>query len=503
MSNSNILLKGLNKFVDERNIKKVRLIFDEFHPSDVYKKIKNWPIEKKVLLLRLLKEEDASDLFSEMSSKQQEDVINALTSTEISEIFEEMYTDEAVDILEDLPLKITRRILQVANKETRTKINSILRYDKFQSGYHMVVEYISLPNNINIKQAKKLITHQVNNDDLEIVGNVYIYDHKTDEFIGYLKAEDIIANNDEEKIEQYIERITPVVSTDHINEAKDSIDQYDLLAVPVVNKSGKLVGVIEADDIIERYEEAEEAVFEQSAVKAINKPYLDITVIETFKSRIPWIIALLIIGTLTQIIILIFQSIWVSQGMDNNSTDPGLGSLSSGIFALAIMTAMSMSSSINSAAGNSGSQTSSTLVRAIALGEIYKGNYFKAITKEFLTSICIAVTVMIVSFIRIIVVWAIFGEFGGYGEPIASAEWVWYMMLIASIASFSFFITILIGNFLGTILPIIADKFKIDGAIFSGPVQTTMVDIISILVYFSITTLIFVLLAQAGVLDNI
>ncbi|NQX83359.1 MAG: magnesium transporter [Mycoplasmataceae bacterium] len=493
MKNTKILLKGLSKFVDERNIRKVRLIFDEFHPSDIYKEIEEWQTEKSVLLLRLLREKDASELFSKLSPEQQENVIETLTSEEISEIFEEMYTDEAIDILEELPLKITSRILKAADSDTRSKINSILRYQKHQIGYHMVVEYISIPSGITIKKAKELISNQVNNDDLEIVGNIFVFDSRTKEYVGYIKPDSIIANKNIDIIDEWVEKTIPAKVTDHIAEAQEDISQYDLSAVPVVNEKNKLIGVIEAEDIIEKYEEAEEAAYEQAAIKVINKPYLDISIIEMFKSRVPWIISLLIIGTLTQIIILGFQNIWISNSwMADPSNISGLSG--SGIAILAVVTALSLSSSINDSAGNAGSQTSSTLVRSIALGEINKGSYGKAIRKEFFVACIIGLVVMVTAFFRIIVIWGIFGEFGGYGKGTATLEWVSYMMLIAMIASVSFFITIVLGNLVGAVLPIIAKKYNIDGAIFSGPVQTTVVDIMTISIYFSITTITFILI---------
>lgn len=488
MKNAKLLLKGLSKFVDERNIVKARLIFDEFHPSDIYKEIKDWPTEKAVLLLRLLKEDDASELFSEFNPEQQEEIIEALTSEEITELFEEMYTDEAIDILEDLPDKIVNRVLMNAKQETKSKINSILRFEKNQTGYHMVLEFVAIPLGLTIKEAKKQIADQINNEDLEIVGNIYVYDSNTDEYIGFLRPDAIIANDNKSIIDEYVEKIKAINSTSHIGEAQEAIGQYDISAIPVVNSKNRLIGVIEADDIIELHEEAEEAAYEQSAIKIIDKPYLEIKSWEMFKSRIPWIIALLIIGTLTQMIIIGFQSIWINAGVFT-ANDSMEAITITNIATLSIATALSLSSSINDAAGNAGSQTSSTLVRAIALGEITKGTYMKALKKEFIVSNLIGISVMVTAFIRIILVWGIFGFYKNI-----DSNAIGWLFLIATIASVSFFITIIIGNLVGAILPIIADRYGIDGAIFSGPVQTTVVDIITILIYFTLTTIVFVVI---------
>ncbi len=493
MKNQNTLLKGLSKFVEEGNIKKVRLIFEEFHSSDIYETTKNWKIEKTVLLLRLLKEEDASDLFSEMTPVQQTSVINLLSKEEISELFEEMYTDEAIDILEDLPPKIMTRVLENSDEKTRGKINKILRYDKSKNGYHMVVDFISIPNNLTISKAKKELKRKIKNDDLEIVGNIFIHDSKTEKFVGFIKPDDIFANEDEDEIEKYIIKINPIFTSDHILKSHAAMSKYDIPSMPILDKKHKLVGVVEAEDIIEKYEKAGDIALEQAAVTSLGKPYLESNIWDIVKSRIPWIIALLIIGSLSQIIITSFEILWHHYEMFNNLSNATAGIELSGIATIAVSTALSVSSSINDTAGNVGSQTSSTLVRAIALGEVGpKGTYSKAIKKEFYTSVIIGFSIMIVSFARIIIIWAIFGYFNNYGPNSDPKKITSYLMLIAFIASISFFITIVIGNMVGATLPIIAHKYGIDGAIFSGPVQTTIVDITTLIVYFSLTSAVFI-----------
>lgn len=492
MKNKELLLQGLSKFVDERNIKKVRWLFEEFHPSDLYIEIKDWPIEKSILLLRLLEEDEAAEMFAEFKPEQQETIINALSSEEIAEIFEELYTDEAIDILDDLPHKITRKVLKAADGETRTKINSILRYDKNQIGYHMVVDYVAIPNGISIGKAAKLITSQLEVDELEIVGNIFVYDKKTSEYVGYITPADIITHEDNQKIDDFINSIEPIKTNDDMYHASKMFKKYDLTAVPVVNSKNKLVGLIEADDIIERYREVGDNLLDQAAVTKTIKPYLEISVLDLLKSRAGWIIALLLIGSISQIIVLGFQKIWMAEGFlaDPNSTVSTLTTSSLCIFA--ITTAMSVSSSINDSAGNTGSQTSSTLVRAIALGHVGRGSYGKALLKEMIVSFWLGLIVAITAFIRICFIWSLFGEFGTINKGPANIEWVAYMLLIAFIASISFMITIIIGNFVGATLPMIADRYDIDGAIFSGPVQTTVVDILTMLIYFSLTTIIFI-----------
>lgn len=475
------LIKGLNKFVDERNIKKVRLIFDEFHPSDIYQEIKDWPVEKAVLLLRLLKEEDAADLFAELNPDQQKNVIEALTTEEIAEIFDELYTDEAVDILEDLPAKIVRKVLKSADSETRSKINGIFRYDEKHLGYHMVVDYIAIPTGLTIKQAKEDIKKQINTDDLEIVGNVFIFNEEDGKYVGYVTPGDIIANENTTKISKLIHKVPPVSTNSTLAEAEEAMSKYSMSTIPVVNSTKRLVGVIEADDVIEWFEDISEAAFEHSAVRVTEKPYLEVTSFEQFRARIPWIIILLIVGSITQLIIMGFQIIWA-----NNSFMGDAEGLIFELAPLAVSTAIAMSTSINGTAGNTGNQSSSTLVRAIALNEVGPGTYHKALKKEFLTANMVGITCLVTGFIRIMIVWGVMGQFGHHDKW--PDGYVAGLMYIALIASVSFYLTILIANMVGTVLPMVAKKFNIDGAIFSGPVQSTIVDIMTIALYFALTT---------------
>jgi|GEM_PF-2526954 len=287
MKREETLLKGLGKFIEERNIQKVRKLFEEFHESDIYDHIKEWPIEKIVLFLRLLTEDEASDLFTEMEPEQQTKVINSLTTEEIADLFEEMYTDEAIDILEDLPEKITSRVLKAANSITRDKINKILRYDKNTVGYHMVLEFVTLTDDLTIKQSKASLKKQINKEDLEIVGNIFVYNKQTEKFVGYVEPDDIFAGEDNEKITNYIEKITPLKVSQHFYKAQELMTQYDIPSMPVLDSQQKIVGVIEAEDVIEKYKEADEAAYERAAIISNGKTYLESKVTDIFKARVP------------------------------------------------------------------------------------------------------------------------------------------------------------------------------------------------------------------------
>ena len=278
--------------------------------------------------------------------------------------------------------------------------------------------------------------------------------------------------------------------------AQEFISDYEIPSVPIVDFNNRLVGAIEADDVIERLEDIEEAFVEQAVVKATRKPYFETSTWEMFKSRVTWIILLIVIGSLTQIIIIGFQMIWSTTDYWTKSDSYGAVTMST-LVTLAFTTAISMSSSINDSAGNTGAQTTTTLVRAIALDEITEGNYKKAIVKETTIGVYLGFVAGITAFARVFLVWSLFGMLNG----INLETFIW-LLLIASISSFSFCVSIIIGNFLGAILPIISDKRNWDGTSLSGPVQTTMVDIITFTLYLGITTAIFVPLSYAGIFSS-
>ncbi len=480
-----VLLKGLSKFVDEKNIKKLRIIVDEFHSSEIYNVIKDWPMNKVILLIRFVEEEQAADIFGEFDPEDQAVLIDRFTDEEIGEIFDEMFTDEAVDVLEELPPEITTRVLMASDHSTREKINKILRYEKSDAGYHMLVDFVIAHSKDTVKQTQVKVKKQITKEDLEIVDNIWVID-ENNKFAGYIKPDALISEEDSEKIEDILEYTDAIKTTSNIKDAQDIMTKFDMSSAPVINNKNELIGVIEADDIIEIFKEFDDAIFDQAAiVQKARKPYLETSSWEIFKARSFWIIMLLIIGSITQLIIMGFQTLWSSElgaSGETNWTIP----------AIAASTALATAATISGTAGNTGNQSTSNLIRALALNEINEDNYGIALKKETYAGLMMGAAAAFVSFFRMYAVWLIMELFtynspGGGIAPFADGKVLGYF-IIAIIASLAFFIAIIIGNLLGTVLPIIADKWNWDGAIVSGPVQTTLVDIFTFTIYLSMTT---------------
>ncbi len=486
------LLQALKQYVNEKQVGKVRKIADLFHPRDLYLFIEDWPLSDTLLLIRQLKQQQASELFDELSTEKQEKIINAFSDEEINEMFKILYVDETVDILEELPENIVLKILDVVNLETRKKLNSVLKYKQGSIGFNMNIDFVSIKNSSTIKQAKEDLKKKIKDGEKEIVGNIFVHDSKNI-FVGYIKTYSLFTAKDAQKVSTFTIKINALTTNDYIDNAKELLLEYDIPSVPIVSSSGKQIGAIESEDIIERFNNLDEAYVDRASVVAYEKPYMEISAWELFKSRVFWIVLLIVIGSFTQIIITGFQAIWTGTGFwAGDETSIGTLTITT-LVTLAFSTAISVSSSINDAAGNTGSQTSATLVRALALGEVTSENYGRAIIKETTTGVYMGITAGVTALFRTFIIWAMFGYLG-----MADAFlWNW-LFIIAGIASFSFSTAIIVGNLLGVVIPIIAHKFKLDGAIISGPMQTTIIDIITFAVYLGITTVIFVPLANSG-----
>jgi magnesium transporter len=235
--------------------------------------------------LDLLLPEDAASLFLILNHKIINKLIYKLSSEDIGVMLNELHIDEIIDILDNTSDKNKQKILKSLNLELKNKVTKILAYKKNTIGYSVVVDFISLSSSVNIKKAKDLIKEQVNND-LKIAGNIFIVENKTKKFLGYVKPEQIFASEDNEKIINIINKIEPLFNDEHMFKARELMSKYDLLSYPVINKNNELIGVVEAGDIIENFEDATDSILEQAAVSSINKPYLNTSPLEIFKSRI-------------------------------------------------------------------------------------------------------------------------------------------------------------------------------------------------------------------------
>ncbi|BDV03310.1 MAG: magnesium transporter MgtE [Candidatus Hepatoplasma scabrum] len=505
MENKNLLiLKAIKKYYKEGDFKKINQLVSDIHPNlfyDYFVKQDNWKEEDYVIFLENLKSEYAAKLFANFQTSYQLELISILSDKTLKKIFSQFYVDESVDLLEEYPYEKARYIISLLDQDDAKKITDIFKYKKYQIGFHMVIDFISINENLTIREAKNDIKKKVNRRSLEIIGNIFVVDQEQ-KLIGYITPDRIIVEENDKKIKDFLMPIDFIYPTDKISKAEKILAKFDVPSVPVVDDEKKIVGVIEAEDVIEMYDEIDDAFFESAKEKYTGKSYFDLKAVDIFKSRIVWLLILLIIGIFSQIIIMEFQNIWQNNGMYGNSTSV----IVSQVVTLALFTSLSISSSINDSAGNSGSQTSTTLIRAMAMGEIEEKDFGKAVRKEIKVGIYLGLIISLVSLLRVFLVWWIVGSLREIPDAAAALGWsegkvwLWYV-IIALISSFTFFLAILVGNFIGAILPIIAYKFNSDGSTIAGPLQTTVVDFFVVTIYLGLTTAIFVPLSQNGYFD--
>lgn len=495
--------KAILQYFEAKEYDKLNIFLKDMHSSEIYDFIKGWKLDKIAHFLLILKLEVSTQIFFKLIKDEKEEIIDFLDKKLFIEIVNKLFVDEIIDILDEILEENREKILNSLEKEKKEKIEKLLEFETNQVGFNMNVDYIKVKDKNTIHQARLNIKDQLNKKNLEIVGNVYIVDSQ-EKLLGYITPDVLLSKPDNANVKQFVKHIKPLNLKDSISKAEELFTKYDVTSVPVISKEDELVGVIFIDDLIKRFGDIEDIFLGASAVAPSEKKYLEQSVFEIFKSRISWIILLLFIGTLTQIVITGFQVIWSNNGVYNIGTDTSAEI--SAIVSLALATALSVSSSVNDSAGNAGSQVSATLVRAIALGEIGHNDFGRAFRKEFKVAFWIGFTIAIASFLRLFAVWGIMGflDAQSIGESAAqagkSSGWVWeWLVVIGLISSFTFFVSIIIGNIIGSILPIIAVRFKMDGAVISGPVQTTVVDVVTFTIYLSLTTAVFIPLNNSGV----
>ena len=391
-----------------------------------------------------------------MDTDYQESLLSSFTDNELKEVLDEIYVDDTVDIIEEMPANVVKRILNNSDLETRKAINEILKYPDDSAGSIMTTEYVSLDEDITVEDALKRIRRT--GVDKETIYTCYVT--KPDRtLLGYITAKKLLLSDDECVIADIMETNVIYVTTHEDKEvvAKE-MSKYDLLALPVVDKENRLVGIITVDDAIDVIEdEATEDIEKMAAIIPSDKPYLATSPFEIWKKRIPWLILLMFSATFTSFIITSFEG----NLLINGST------------VLIAFIPMIMGSG-----GNAGGQTSVTIIRGLALEEIKMGDIFKIILKELLSAILCGATLAAATFAKLFVIdkWIL-----GNSE---------IDLFVALAVSLTLLVTIIASKLAGCLLPVLAKRVGFDPAVMASPFITTIVDVLSLLIYIAIATTI-------------
>ena len=440
----------LLEIIDELQNKKfstLKPILAEMEPFDIAEIINDIEDEKVPLLFRILPKDLASEVFVEMDADAQEILIKSFTDRELGGIINDLFVDDTVDLIEEMPSNVVRKILRVANTETRELINKLLGFPKDSAGSIMTPECITLRPHMTVDDALKKIRKQAL--DKETIYTCYVTDNQK-KLLGIVSAKDIILHEPEDKIGDFMQENCIVAHT-HTDkeEVSNMLAKYDLLAIPIVDSEDRINGIVTIDDAIDVIqEEAEEDISKMNAITPTDKPYLQTSVFSLFKSRVPWLLILLVSATFTGLIINIYEGT--------------LNALSPLLFACVPM--------LMGTGGNSGSQASVTIIQSLTVGEVEFKDILKVLWKELRVAILTALILAIACFAKLqLIDKMIFG----YD----------YTVTISAVVSLALFATICVAKIVGAFLPLFAKKIHLDPAVVANPFITTIVDIISILIF--------------------
>ena len=410
--------------------------------------------EKVPLVFRLLPKELAAEVFVELDSGEQELLISSFSNTELKEVLDELYLDDTVDIVEEMPANVVKRILRHSDPEMRKSINEILKYPEDSAGSIMTTEFVDLKETMTVEDALKRIRRT--GPDKETINICYVTDERR-HLIGLLTIRTILLAEEDDVIGDIMERNLIAVQTLDDQEAvARALSKYDFLALPVVDKENRLVGIITVDDAIDvLQEEVTEDIEKMAAILPSDKPYLKTSTIETYKARIPWLLLLMISATFTGQIIASFEK---------------------ALAAATILTAyipMLMDSG-----GNCGSQASVTVIRGLSLGEINFTDFFRVLWKELRVAAVCGVTLAAANFVKLMLVDRLL-----FGNPMVT-------VYVAAVICGTLVCTVVCAKLVGCSLPMLAKKAGFDPAVMASPFITTIVDAISLLIYFQFASAI-------------
>ncbi|MBQ7384022.1 MAG: magnesium transporter, partial [Clostridia bacterium] len=419
--------------------------FSEMNVVDAAEYLNYVDISVLPKVFRLLKKDKAAEIFPELEPELQEAIITSITDTEISKLVEELFIDDTVDMLEELPASVVSRILRVAKPDTRAEINKFLNYPPDSAGSVMTSEFLAVYSDMTVSEAIERIRRH--GSDKETIYVIYVTD-KSRTLVGYIELRDLIFSQQTELVGNIMD--TAVISAQTIDNRETAalmISKYDLLALPITDTEGRLVGIVTVDDAMDVIEEAATEDIEiMAAISPTDKPYLKTGVFSTWKTRIPWLLLLLLSATFTGSIITHYEN--------------ALGSM-------VILTAFIPM--LMGTGGNAGGQASATIIRGLSLGEIRMGNILRIIWKEFRVSLLCGATLAVVIF--------------GKALLIDRAT-----VPVALVVAISLLLTVIIAKFVGCTLPILAKRLGFDPAVMASPFITTIVDAVSLLIYFQIAS---------------
>lgn len=438
----NILLELLT----DKKYLELKKVLSEYNSVDLAELLLDMEDKDLAFVFRMIDKDKAAEVFSYMDDDQRQVLLQSFTSQEIRLILDAMYTDDAVDLLEDMPANVVNHLLDQVSQDTRADINRLLKYPEDSAGSIMTVEYIDVTLQMTVQQTlDKIRTIGIHS---ETVYTCYVVEKR--KLCGIVTAEALLTNDGDTQVKELMEENYIFIrTTDDREDAAKLFRKYDLIAIPVLDQEGYIVGIVTFDDAIDVLtEETTEDIHKMAAIASSEESYIKTSVLEHARHRILWLLILMFSATITGAIITKYENAFT-----------------------AIPLLVSFIPMLMDTGGNCGSQSSTLIIRGLAVDELHFSDFFTILWKEFRVAIVVGVVLALANGVRIF--------------------WVYKNLPMAVVVAASLVVTIVIAKLVGCILPILAKRLRMDPAIMASPLITTIVDTCSIVIYFQIATLMF------------
>ena len=436
-------LQRLETLLEERKFSGAGAIVKDMNPADAAWILEELPEQRMPILFRLLPKELAADTFAYMEPESQELLVRGFSDRELDEVMEQLFLDDTVDMIEEMPANVVKKILRHVDSETRRMINQVLNYPKDSAGSIMTMEYVDLKRGMTVEQAFERIRRT--GVEKETIYTCYVTDSRR-KLLGIVTVKDLLLARKDEVIRNIMETNIKYVST-HTDqeEAARALSKYDFLALPVVDAEERLVGIVTVDDAIDVIqEEATEDIEKMAAIAPSDRPYMKTGVFATWRKRVPWLLFLMISATFTSGILASFE-----------------GALA------ASMVLTNFIPMLMDTGGNSGGQSSATIIRGLSLGEIQYRDVPRVLLKECSVAMLCGGTLALANFVKLLLI-----------DRVA--------LTVAAVVCVTLIAAILVANIVGSSLPILAKRLGLDPTVTASPLITTIVDAVVLMIYFNI-----------------
>ncbi len=444
----------LSELLESHEMKKLQLRMEDLNEFDVAEFLSELKDNRMPMVFRLLSKEKAAEVFSNLETPEQERIINSITDSELTGIVEEMYVDDAVDMMEELPANVVKRVMRTATPETRAIINQYLHYPENSAGSIMTSEFVDLKKYMSVKESFARIRRI--GEDKETIYVCFVTDAAR-KLEGVVTVKDLLLADPDTEVGELMDRnVVFATTTEDQESVSEKISDYDLLAIPVVDKEGRLVGIVTVDDIIDVMEqETTEDIEKMAGMMPSDKPYSRTSILEMWKNRVPWLLFLMISATFTSVILTHFEDMLAVQA------------------ALVAFIPMLMGTG-----GNSGAQASTAVIRSLSLGDTEPKDALGVVWKELRVALLCGLTLCLVNFVKMLLLDGML--LGNDGVTVA----------VAATVSLSILFIVMFAKVVGSMLPILAEKLGVDPAVMANPLISTLTDAVSLLIYIYIAKLI-------------